>query len=130
MKIKISDLVNKVINREEMPKEVLFDGNIYKWCNDIGDYRKDGWGSCLMIRDIFNNFDRYDSFYNMLFEDVEIIEEPKKMEKIKSNGDEFYSDYIDAWISKNKTDAYCEFLMNKINELIDEINNLKENKYE
>ena len=38
---------------------------------------------------------------------------------------EFYSDYIDTWISKNKTDAYCEFLMNKINELIDEINNLK-----
>lgn len=54
------------------------------------------------------------------------IEEPKKIEKIKSNGDEFYSDYIDTWISKNKTDAYCEFLMNKINELIDEINNLKE----
>ena len=126
MKIKISDLVNKVINREEMPKKVLFDGNIYKWCNDIGDYRRNGWGTCLMIRDIFNNFDRYGSFYNMLFEDVEIIEEPKKMEKIKSNGDEFYSDYIDAWISKNKTDAYCEFLMNKINELIDEINNLKE----
>lgn len=54
------------------------------------------------------------------------IEEPKKIEKIKSNGDEFYSDYIDTWISKNKNDAYCEFLMNKINELIDEINNLKE----
>ena len=126
MKIKISDLVNKVINREEMPKEVLFDGNIYKWCNDIGDYRKDGWGSCLMIKDIFNKFDRYGSFYNMLFEDVEIIEEDKKIEKIKSNGDEFYSDYIGTWISKNKTDAYCEFLMNKINELIDEINNLKE----
>ena len=77
MKIKISDLVNKVINREEMPKEVLFDGNIYKWCNDIGDYRKDGWGSCLMIRDIFNNFNRYGSLYNMLFEDIEIIEELK-----------------------------------------------------
>ena len=81
MKIKISDLVNKVINREEMPKKVLFDGNIYKWCNDMGDYRKNGWGTCLMIRDIFNNFDRYGSFYNMLFEDVEIIEEPKKIEK-------------------------------------------------
>ena len=83
MKIKISDLVNKVINREEMPKKVLFDGNIYKWCNEIGDYRKNGWGTCLMIRDIFNNFDRYGSFYNMLFEDVEIIEEPKKIEKIE-----------------------------------------------
>lgn len=62
------------------------------------------------------------------FESKEIIEEPKKIEKIKSNGDEFYSDYIGTWISKNKTDAYCEFLMNKINELIDEINNLKEKK--
>lgn len=114
MKIKISDLVNKVINREEMPKEVLFDGNIYKWCNNIGDYRKDGWGSCLMIRDIFNKFDRYGSFYNMLFEDVEIIEEPKKIEKCKH-----YEDFLEI-------DDYIEHLKNKINELIDEINNLKE----
>lgn len=60
-------------------------------------------------------------------DEVEILEKPKKIEKIKSNGDEFYSDYIGTWISKNKTDAYCEFLMNKINELIDEINNLKGN---
>ena len=64
---------------------------------------------------------------NFLKAEAKIIEEPKKIEKIKSNGDEFYSDYIDTWISKNKTDAYCEFLMNKINELIDEINNLKGN---
>ena len=67
---------------------------------------------------------------NFLNDDVEIIEEDKKIEKIKSNGDEFYSDYIGTWISKNKTDAYCEFLMNKINELTDEINNLKEKKEE
>lgn len=117
MKIKISDLVNKVINREEMPKEILFDGNIYKWCNDIGDYRKDGWGSCLMIKNVFNNFDRYGSFYNMLFEYVEIIEEPKKIEKLP----------------KNITDNACatrdqRTIANKINELIDEINNLKEKK--
>ena len=121
MKIKISDLVNKVINREEMPKEVLFNGNIYKWCNDIGDYRKDGWGSCLMIRDIFNKFDRYGSFYNMLFEDVEIIEEPNKIEKITvrektlgfPNGE---------WTARNMDKAFAI----KINELIDEINTLKE----
>lgn len=115
MKIKISDLVNKVINREEMPKEVLFDGNIYKWCNNIGDYRKDGWGSCLMIRDIFDNFDRYGSFYNMLFEDVEIIEEPKKIEHCLKS-DRFLCD-----------EAEIEHLRFKIDELIDEINNLKEN---
>ena len=115
MKIKISDLVNKVINREEMPKEVLFNGNIYKWCDNIGDYRKNGWGTCLMIRDIFNNFDRYGSFYNMLFEDVEIIEEQKKLEKIEIT----LKDYD---LPSNN-----EFkIIDKINELIDEINNLKE----
>ena len=115
MKIKISDLVNKVINREEMPKKILFDGNIYKWCNNIGDYRKDGWGSCLMIRDIFDNFDRYGSFYNMLFEDVEIIEEPKKIKRLNIDFKKLDDEIV-----------YLEF-ESKINELIDEINNLKEN---
>lgn len=114
MKIKISDLVIKVINREEMPKELLFNGDVYKWCNGIGDYRKDGWGSCLMIRDVFGDFARYGSFYNMLFEDVEIIEEPKKIEKCKN-----YEDFLEI-------DDYIEHLKNKINELIDEVNKLKE----
>ena len=139
MKIKISYLVNKVINREEMPKEVLFDGNIYKWCNNIGDYRKDGWGSCLMIRDIFDNFDRYGSFYNMLFEDVEIIEEPKKIEKL----DVALLGQCDNWLrcptnKVTKQDVELNpyiidnirentlYFQRKINELIDEINNLKE----
>ena len=122
MKIKISDLVNKVINREEMPKEVLFDGNIYKWCGDIGDYRKNGWGCCLMIRDIFNNFDRYGSFYNMLFEDVEIIEEPKKIEKIARCDSIKMTHYGELY----KPTENEEILRIKINELIDEINNLKE----
>ena len=122
MKIKISDLVNKVINREEMPKEVLFDGNIYKWCNDIGDYRRNGWGTCLMIRDIFNNFDRYGSFYNMLFEDVEIIEEPKKIEKIARCDSIKMTHYGELY----KPTENEEILRIKINELIDEINNLKE----
>ena len=127
MKIKISDLVNKVINREEMPKEVLFNGNIYKWCNDIGDYRKDGWGSCLMIRDIFNKFDRYGSFYNMLFEDAEIIEEPKKIEYPilhKTAPSETTGDQMPNW--RNLIDCNFEYLNKTICQLIDEISNLKE----
>ena len=109
-----------------MPKEVLFDGNIYKWCNDIGDYRKDGWGSCLMIRDIFNKFDRYGSFYNMLFEDVEIIEEDKKIEKLDIKQEK---NIKNNW--KWKCNGYNistpqKIMADKLNELIDEINNLKE----
>lgn len=110
MKIKISDLVNKVINREEMPKEVLFNGNVYKWCNDIGDYRKDGWGSCLIIRDVFDNFDRYGSFYNMLFEEVEIIEEPKKIEKIPI-----------TFQDKHSQTEINEYLRTIVNELIEKL---------
>ena len=124
MKIKISDLVNKVINREEMPKKVLFDGNIYKWCNGIGDYRRNGWGTCLMIRDIFNNFDRYGSFYNMLFEDVEIIEEPKKIEKWGKGALEEMENCTDYTLEDLQ--KYIRILAETQNELIDEINNLKE----
>lgn len=133
MKIKISDLVNKVINREEMPKEVLFNGNIYKWCDNIGDYRKDGWGSCLMIRDIFNKFDRYGSFYNMLFEDVEIIEEQKKIEKLETYKEKKGEDYFANILklspnSEFEIDEALSTTIDKLNELIDEINNSKEKK--
>lgn len=114
MKIKISNLIIKVINREKMPKEVLFNGNIYKWCNGIGDYRKDGWGSCLMLRDVFDDFDRYGSFYNMLSDEVEIIEEPKKIKRLDIDFKKIDDEIV-----------YLEF-ESKINELIDEINNLKE----
>lgn len=108
--------------------------------------KKIKYSSCIMIYDVDENDyrtpekDYYDAdaktykyltdcidLFTDLNDEVEIIEEPKKIEKIKSNGDEFYCDYTDTWISKDKTDAYCEYLMNKTNELIDEINNLKEN---
>ena len=126
MKIKISDLVNKVINREEMPKEVLFDGNIYKWCQDIEDYRKEGWRSCLMIKDIFFNIERYGSFYNMLFEEVEIIEEPKKIEKIEMVGCNVRIPVLNNELVGTDTSLALETTIVKVNELIDEINNLKE----
>lgn len=121
MKIKVIDLINKVEKREEMPKKVKFNGNIYKWCEDIGDYRKDGWGHCLMAKDILDNFGKYGSFYNMLSEKVEIIEEPNKIEKLELCMEYNYEEVNDNLEKDMKT------LVFKINELIDEINNLKEN---
>lgn len=57
---------------------------------------------------------------DMFEESILILEEEKKIpEKIKSNGKEFYCDNIDSWIDKEKTSAYCEYLMNKYNDLID-----------
>lgn len=119
MKIKVIDMLVKIANGEKVPKKIKFRHSIWEYCKNgsTQDYIND-YDKCLMEFLAINK--------DGLNQYVEIIKEPKKIEKIKSNGDEFYSDYIDTWISKNKTDAYCEFLMNKINELIDEINNLKE----
>ena len=122
-KIRVIDLLNKIANNEEIPKKIKWENIIYAY----SEYDKDYLEYPFRDEEYRGLFDMRDSILTQFLNDeVEIIEEPKKIEKIKSNGDEFYSDYIDAWISKNKTDAYCEFLMNKINELIDKINNLKE----
>ena len=117
MKIKIIDLLVKIANGEEVPKKIKYEKDTYIHIDNYCYYCED---TNLILSD------RIFAEYSKLNDEVEIIEETNKIEKIKSNGDEFYSDYIGTWISKNKTDAYCEFLMNKINELIDEINNLKE----
>ena len=125
MKIKIIDLLNKIANDEEVPKKIKYKDNVYylgKNIVDLHTYQTEGSNTTRKLSLIIDNE------YLNLNDYVEIIEEPKKIEKIKSNGDEFYSDYIDTWISKNKTDAYCEFLMNKINELIDVVNELKRDK--
>ena len=125
MKIKIIDLLNKIANDEEVPEKIKYKDNVYYLGKNIVDlhaYQTEGSNTTRKLSLIIDNE------YLNLNDYVEIIEEPKKIEKIKSNGDEFYSDYIDTWISKNKTDAYCEFLMNKINELIDAVNELKRDK--
>ena len=122
MKITMYELYEKIYDKNP-PKHIKVYDEDWYW-NDYDGYVTKESLNTTPDAQIYL-MDRYRTFMN-LDKEVEIIEEPKKIEKIKSNGDEFYSDYIDTWISKNKTNAYCEFLMNKINELIDEINNLKE----
>ena len=123
MKITMYELYGKIYDKKP-PKHIKVYDEDWYW-NDYDGYVTKESLNTTPDAQIYL-MDRYRTFMN-LDKEVEIIKEPKKIEKIKSNGDEFYSDYIDIWISKNKTDAYCEFLMNKINELIDEINNLMEN---
>lgn len=119
MKITIYELIG-LVKDGKAPKKIKFNYSIYeyKWSNAYQE-------KCYVNGNNYRLWENLNLNSN-LNDEVEIIVEPKKIKNIKSYGDEFYSDYIDTWISKNKTDAYCEFLMNKINELIDEINNLKE----
>ena len=116
MKINSKDLFNYINNLKPTDKikfkvyyddcyvtDILWDGENFNW--ESGRFTSG-------------------AFFNSLY-DFEIIEEEKEIEKIRMNGDCFFSESINAWINKEKSSAYCEFLSNKINELVDEINKLK-----
>ena len=105
MKIKIIDLLNKIANGEEVPEKVIFDGYIFE--KDLKtDY------TCFVksgeIKYLLNEV-----FLSQLNDEIEIIEEPKKIEKI---------DFGTLNTQKEKNKA----MKDAINKLIDEINNLKE----
>jgi len=114
--MKIIDLLNLVYEKKA-PKKI-------KYCDYTFELIKNTYyligNSGHTLQDLFE-------IINCLNDEVEIIEDkPKKIEKIKMNGSEFYSEYIDSWIEKSKYDAYGEYLSNKLNEAIDRVNYLLE----
>ena len=111
MKIKIITLLNKIANNEKVPKHILLTNIVFHYDDDVQDYEND---SEYLFRDSFSNFDRSEDFLNIEVEEVEIIEEEKKIEKIN------YEEHIGIDLSE----AVCK----KINELVDKINKLKKEK--
>lgn len=105
MKITIYELLG-LVKDGKAPKKIKY-GNIkLEYDEDFTDYYK------YCNKGFFEyKFTICNDFLN---EKVEIIEEPKKIEKCKN-----YEDFLEI-------DDYIEHLKNKIDELIDEINNLKE----
>ena len=132
MKIKIIDLLVKIANGEEVPEKIKYDGIVLIYEVEIQDY----W--CYYDKYLFEyKFAECNDFLN---EYVEIVKEPKKIEKLDvellgqednwlrnptteiTKQDIELNPYIIDTIRKNT----LEF-QHRINELIDEINNLKEN---
>ena len=113
------DLLNKIANGEEVPKHIhIRDVDSYTWQEDVKEYWSD--------RDENNLLSDLDLSSTNLKEDVEIIEEDKKIRKIKVN----YSPDIEEKIFYEDGDkprhcvlgdAGTELLINKINEIIDYI---------
>ena len=111
MKIKIIDLLNKIANGEKsINVETKYDSNV--------------WEKDDFLFSFYKEFERRNNYEVVKFlnDKVEIIGEPKKIEKIeKPTKDEYlYSNGKELY--ENDMKVY-----DKINELIDEINNLKEN---
>ena len=104
--MKIIDLLNKIANGEEVPKKIRFDNTYWnRICGEKYTYYIDEDND----NDLFIYFFRKNLTFN-LNDEVEIIEEDKKIEKIPMVN-EFESNIV----SHNQA-------RRKINEIIDYIN--------
>lgn len=118
-KIRVIDLLNKIANNEELPKKIKYKNNIYEYDGETQNY-------CSPINMIWDFLIGKD-IVALLNDEVEIIEEPKKIEKI-----EIYEDLDGHYFLNNRDKKIyircdeIDFMVDKFNELIDEINNLKE----
>lgn len=111
MKIKIIDLLNKITNGE-------------KSINVETKYDSDDWVKDDFLLNLYIEFEHKNNYEIVKFlnDYVEILEEPKKIEKIARCDDIKMTHYGEL----HKPTENEEILRIKVNELIDEINNLKE----
>ena len=127
--MKVIDLLNKIANGEGVPKKFTYKDYFWEY-----DKRNEMWFTYFTRCGEMKNyrFDRLFYLNKCLNDEVEVIED-KKIRKIKVN----YSPDIEEKIFYEDGDkpnhcilgdAGTELLINKINEIIDEINDLKEKK--
>lgn len=112
--MKIIDLLNKIANGEEVPKKIKFCFRAFEYndiddylCIDKNDYTKEDYCNGYSIHKWI--------FGSNLNDEIEIIEEDKKIEKIDTD---------ELFICDNHEHIYSNFIdvHNKINEIIDYIN--------
>ena len=130
--IKIIDLLNKIAKGEELPQRIKYDDYIWILREQFNDYWNDE--QYLFIR----GFDIYEDAMFFINDKVEIIEEEKEIEKL----DVALLGQCDNWLrcptnEVTKKDVELNpyiidnirentlYFQRKINELIDEVNELK-----
>lgn len=104
MKITIYDLLG-LVKDGKAPEKIKYEYSIYELTPERNDY---------YCKNEMRWFTNEINCLGVLNDYVEIIEESKKIEKCES-----YEKFLGI-------DDYIEYLKNKLDELIDEINNLKE----
>lgn len=113
--MKVIDLLNKIANGEEVPEKFRFAGQIFE---KQGSYIEDEDGDSI-FESIFTDFSNIN-------DEVEIIEENNKIEKLDSwtvSVGRVDERNIEEYIHKLFRQQFEIF--NKLNEIIDEINKIK-----
>lgn len=118
--MKIIDLLNKIANGEEVPEKIkIKDEDL------VYTYQEDEYGAydyyCVKIEKYLMDIHNILRIVNA---EIEVIEGPKKIKKIKSiyeiNQDMSLDSFI-VWQRENN-----ELFQNKINELIDKVNEMED----
>ena len=120
MKITMYELL-ALIKDGKAPKKIKFCGNIYEWKDDWYLTKEKNYKVCLGGKKEDHNI-----LITAFNEDVEVIEEPKKIEKISWREKESLAGEFTANEKQDILARRTEKLKSSLNELIDEINNLKE----
>jgi hypothetical protein len=124
--MKIIDLLVKISQGEKMPKKIKYKGYVWEYDKVAKDYYRNDIDEeyIYLFQDLFKKETGF--FIN---NEVEIIGENKKIEKIKILIDDINTEYV-ANATGEKLSYLKSDLMfaDRINELIDEVNKLKGEK--
>ena len=107
--MKVIDLLNKIANGEEVPEKIKYDTKEMKYDHNKQDYLgyySNGNGEWLFQY----LFDRCRNTEHFINDEIEIIEEDKKIEKLREP------------FLQEETLNYVKLLKSKINEIIDKVN--------
>ena len=127
--MKVIELLNKIANGEEVPNRIKYEKHIYEYEEGTYDwsyYIQNNGTIKFLLTDVFNS---NDNILNILNNELEIIEEQKKIEKTKvyyyvsndiENIDEVLFNNLCSIVENQRTQE------DKLNEIINYIN--KENK--
>lgn len=116
MKITIYELLG-LVKDGKAPKKIKYEYSIYELTPERNDY---------YCKNEMRWFTNEINCLGVLSDYVEIIEEPKKTEKISWSEKESLAGELTANEKQNILARRTEKLKSSLNELIDEINNLKE----
>ncbi len=110
--MKIIDLLVKINNDKNYRPDIKFHNNNYKYLKEYGDYQNDKghWG-------ILSGY----SINMILNDEVEILEEPNKIEKIV-----YYNDSIN-WVidGAGALSDVDKIIIDKLNEVIRKVNKIE-----
>lgn len=112
--MKIIDLLNKITNGEKFPKKIKYQGDIYEYDENIKIFYNEEENMELM--EFIHEYD--------LKENIEIIEEPKELEKITWNEKSKWNGN-----SLNDTEmlmSRTEQLKKSLNEIIEKLGEINE----